>query len=71
MEKLFSKVTSLYRLDQLKQAQSGSGSFRSDLGRLPKTSAALIVCIVLAWTAIGVFSAAAAVKKKKNSKNRQ
>ena len=68
---LYSSISSLYRLDQLKQAQSGSGSFRSDLGRLPKTSAALIVCIVLAWTAIGVFSAAAAVKKKKNSKNRQ
>ena len=67
---LYSSISSLYRLDQLKASQTGS-SYRSNLGPLSQTSTALIVRLVLAWIAIGVFSAVTAVKKKKNAKNRQ
>ena len=60
IDKLYSEMTSLYRLDQI-TATDGKAS----LGPLPKTSVMLLAGLVLVWAGIGTYVAAEAVKKKK------
>ena len=52
-DKLFADTNSLYRLDQIKGAVSGTQN--NDLGRLPKESGALIAIIIIAWMLIIVY----------------
>jgi multiple sugar transport system substrate-binding protein len=63
MKKLFSDVTSLYRLDQ---RNTGGSVGRKDLGALPGTAKALLVAIAAAWVIIGFFFVRDRVKKRKN-----
>ncbi|MBQ7058919.1 MAG: extracellular solute-binding protein [Firmicutes bacterium] len=63
---LYSKITSLYRLDQISGSSSSTES--ADLGPLPSTSVALITCLIIAWVLIGIFYAYGVWKKKKAAK---
>ena len=62
MQKLFSDVNSLYRLDQISAA--GAGGPR-DLGPLPQTAVILLSSLVIAWVLIGVFTGVRTIRKKK------
>lgn len=62
MEKLFSDVTSLYRLDQ----KSASVSGKPDLGKLPATAVVLLTALATAWVGIIAYVACDVIKKKKN-----
>ena len=62
MQKLFSDVNSLYRLDQISAA--GAGGPR-DLGPLPQTAVILLSSLVIAWVLIGVFTLVSTIRKKK------
>ena len=61
MEKLYSDVTALYRLDQI----SASGLDPDVYGSLPKTAIALLSCIGGAWVIMGGYVLFGAIKKKK------
>ncbi|MBO4563072.1 MAG: extracellular solute-binding protein [Clostridia bacterium] len=61
MQKLFSDVNSLYRLDQ----RSSEGVGRKTLGRLPGTSVALLAALAGAWVLIGTAFVFTKVKKKR------
>lgn len=54
MDKLYSDITSLYRLDQINTG-GGSGASPADLGPLPSTAVTLLVCLALAWLGIIVY----------------
>ena len=62
MDKLFSSVKSLYRLDQISAAGAGAPA---ELGPLPKTSVLLLSALGAAWVLIGAFAAVGAAGKKK------
>ena len=62
MQKLFSDVNSLYRLDQISTAGAGAPS---DLGPLPKTAVVLLTSLACAWVLIGLFVVVTAVRRKK------
>ncbi len=53
MEKLFSDVSALYRLDQI--TGHGSSAGPRDLGPLPKTSVALLVTLAVVWVLMGIY----------------
>ena len=53
MEKLFSDVTSLYRLDQ--NLGGGAGGGKKTLGELPDASRALLITLVVVWVLIGLY----------------
>ena len=61
MQKLFSDVNSLYRLDQI-SARGAAGP--SDLGPLPQTSVLLLSALALAWVLIGLFAGIGALRRK-------
>ncbi len=63
MEKLFSDVTSLYRLDQKGAAVAG----RTELGRLPQTAVILLAALGITWLGIIAYVSCGAIKKKKKS----
>ena len=63
MEKLFSDVTSLYRLNGGSAVNSVG---KKDLGRLPGTAKTLIIALAAAWLAIGAFWLVSLLKKRKN-----
>lgn len=65
MEKLFSDVTSLYRLDQISQSSAG----KQELGRLPRTSVILLTALGITWVLIIFYAGIAAVKKRKTNHN--
>ena len=60
---LFSKVSSLNRLDQISVSDEKAG--KKDLGPLPAGSAALLIGLTAVWLAMLVYSIVRAVKKKK------
>lgn len=64
MEKLFSDVTALYRLDQSGTQTNG----RTELGPLPLTSVLLLSALAVTWLAIGLYVVIGAVKKKKTNR---
>ena len=51
MDKLFSDVTSLYRLDQKRQ----TGMEKADLGPLPKASIILLAVLGITWIGIILY----------------
>ena len=63
LEKLFSEMTSLYRLDQISTAEG-----KADLGPLPATSKALLITLALVWVGMGIYVGCEAVKKKKQQR---
>ena len=65
MQKLFSNINSLYRLDQISIAGAGRPA---DLGPLPKTSVVLLSSLAVAWVLIAVFFLAETVRRRKNKK---
>ena len=62
IKNLYSDVTSLYRLDQL---NTGMDS-REELGPLPNSAKALLLCIAIAWAGIAAAFIVQIVKKKKH-----
>ena len=64
MEKLYTDVTSLYRLDQI----SGTGLGASDLGPLPAESAALLLSLAAIWACMGGYAVFSRIKNKKIAK---
>ena len=64
IDKLYTDMTSLYRLDQLGNEQGG-GSVGEDLGPLPPASIALLGSLVVIWMGIAVYLIADNAKKKK------
>ena len=66
MEKLYSDITALYRLDQL-DSQGISGA-KGELGPLPKTSVILLSSLAGAWVLIVLYVVFQTVKRKRNSK---
>ena len=66
IDKLFSDVTSLYRLDQLENVKEG-GSVGADLGPLPTASVVLLCSLAAAWILMIIYSITEAVKKKRRS----
>ncbi len=67
MEKLYSDMNSLYRLDQ-KGASAASGADR-DMGELPITSVILLSALAVSWTLIVAYVVFDAIKKKKSNKS--
>ncbi|MGN1000134.1 MAG: ABC transporter substrate-binding protein [Faecousia sp.] len=65
MEKLYDDMISLYRLDQIESLAGG----RINLGRMPRTSVALLGALAGAWVLIIAYVVYNAIKKKKLPKN--
>ncbi len=63
MDKLYSDITSLYRLDQLGAESISTG--KADLGPLPGTAKALLAALAGAWVLIFIYVCTQAVKKKR------
>ncbi|MDE7327416.1 MAG: extracellular solute-binding protein [Lachnospiraceae bacterium] len=63
MEKLFSDVTSLYRLDQ----KGGAVAGRTKLGKLPPTAVVLLSALGITWLGIIAYVVQGTIKKKKKS----
>lgn len=62
-DKLYSDITSLYRLDQIRSKNT------TDLGPLPGTAIFLLICLGLTWAGILAYLTADAVKKHKKKAN--
>ena len=63
MDKLFSDMTSLYRLDQ-RSAQGEDGG-KAELGEMPELSAILLGSLAVAWVAIILSAGIGFIKKAK------
>ena len=66
MEKLYSDITALHRLDQLGSRDMANG--KEELGSLPQTSVVLLASLAGAWVLIVLYVVFQAVKTKRNSK---
>lgn len=64
MEKLYTDVASLYRLDQIER-QNGMSSGKADLGELPQTAVGLLAGLAGAWMLILLYAAAGFWRKRK------
>ena len=58
LDKLFSDVTSLYRLDQTSMRTGSEGGPDEDMGPLPTASKVLIGTLIVTWILIGIYYAA-------------
>ena len=65
MEKLFSEMTALYRLDQIEV----SNGTKQNMGPLPSTAVLLLCMLAVAWVCIGAYCMKEALKKKKANKS--
>lgn len=61
LEQMYSDVSQMYRLGELKQ----DNSISRDLGPLPGTAIALLSCIALAWVCMGLYVLKDYILKKK------
>ena len=66
IEKLYSDVTSLYRLDQLSRQSSSPAAGKAELGKLPTTAVVLLLALATIWVLIAVYIVLSFMKKKKN-----
>lgn len=66
MDRLFSDVSALYRLDQDGGTAAAGGG--EDLGPLPGTAVALLSALGAVWALIAAYAITGAIKKKKLSK---
>lgn len=66
IEKLYSDITSLYRLDQLSSQNTSLASGKAELGELPATSVILLSSLGTAWVLILIYVGWQMVKKRKN-----
>ena len=66
IQKLFSNINSLYRLDQISAAGAG-GPAR--LGPLPKTAVVLLSSLAAAWVLIALFFLYDTVRRRKKQKS--
>ena len=64
IDKLYTDMISLYRLDQLEN-ERGGGSVGGDLGPLPSASVALLGSLAVVWVMIIAYMVNDAAKKKK------
>ena len=64
MEKLFTDVTALYRLDQIQKSDA-----QQDLGPLPRQSVILLVTLAVIWVIMGAYVVKDSINKKKAQKN--
>ena len=64
MEKLYTDVASLYRLDQIEK-QNGMSTGKADLGELPQTAVSLLAGLAGAWMLILLYAAAGFWRKRK------
>lgn len=67
MEKLYSDINSLYRLDQLENQSGAADAATEDLGPLPQASVALLSVLGTAWVLIGAFALRQVIKNRKNT----
>ena len=65
LEKLFSDMNSLYRLDQISAAGEGGPA---DLGPLPQTAKLLLYALAIAWVLIALFAAVGWLRKRSRKK---
>ncbi len=68
-ENLFDEMVSLYRLDQLSRANTGSAE-KADLGPLPKISVILLSVLGGTWVVLGLYAGSEFLRRKK-LKNQQ
>lgn len=61
-EKLFTDITSLYRLDQTNAEIVGQ---KNDLGPLPTEAKTLLIALAAAWCGIGLYAAAQKLKNRR------
>ena len=61
MQKLFTEMTALYRLDQIEV----SNASKQNMGPLPGTAVLLLCILTVAWVCIGTYCMKEAIKKKK------
>ena len=66
MDKLFTDVTALYRLDQIQKSDA-----QQDLGPLPTQSVILLVTLAVIWAIMGVYIVKDSINKKKTQKNQR
>ena len=66
MEKLYSDIRSLYRLDQMNGQNGAVSSGKTDLGKLPGMAVGLLSGLGIAWALIILYVVIQAVKQKKN-----
>lgn len=64
MEKLFTDVTSLYRLGQASQAAAG----KQELGKLPRTSVLLLAALGITWALILLYVGSEKIKAERRRK---
>ena len=65
ISKLYSKISSLYRLDQIKVGQSGSIPGKAELGELPAATRTLLIVLVAVWVLIVVYVSINYIKSRK------
>ena len=65
MQKLFTEMTALYRLDQIEV----SNAAKQNMGPLPGTAVLLLCMLAVAWVCIGAYCMKEAIKKKKAGRN--
>ncbi|MBO5057723.1 MAG: extracellular solute-binding protein [Lachnospiraceae bacterium] len=66
IEKLYSDITSLYRLDQIGGQSGAAASGKADLGKLPATSVILLSTLAGAWVLIILYLLWQMIKKKRS-----
>lgn len=66
MEKLYSDINSLYRLNQFGSRNTAISSEKADLGRLPATAVVLLSSLAAAWVLIIIYIVYQTIKKKRN-----
>ena len=70
IDDLYSKMNSLYRLDQISvsaNGESGADSSREDLGPLPGTAVALLAGLAVVWLGIIAYVVADWLRKRKST----
>ncbi|MGN1148223.1 MAG: ABC transporter substrate-binding protein [Lachnospiraceae bacterium] len=67
IEKLYSDITALYRLDQIGSNHNQASSGKADLGELPGTAVILLSALAAAWILIILYVVLQIIKRKRNN----